>query len=198
MHSNQNHKWDDNNCDTKPVGLGAPSEVASASILDGFSDLVGEGSGNRAGEISRANRLSLSESKESKVIGRGVTMSVATGSWCCPGGDRFALTNKFQGESSVDIFDSAKANFTDGQRVSDFNRVGFDVDLGEDVVSPNQSQQEQHNCASSQSVLLIVPNGLNHGQRSQYKARYGNYVARSRSFIHSQILSRQEANYVAG
>jgi hypothetical protein len=130
--------------------------------------------------------------------GRGVTVSVATGSWCCPSRDRFAFADKLQGKSSVNIFDSAKANFTDGQWVSNFNRVGFDVDLGEDVVSPNQSQQEQHNCASSQTVLLIEPNGLHHGKRSQNKARYGNYVARSRSLIHSQILSRQEANYVAG
>lgn len=198
MHSNQNHKWNGNNGDTKPVGLGAPGQVAGVAILDGFSDLVGEGSGNRAGEISRANRFSFSEAKESKVIGRGVAMSVATGSWCCPSGDRFAVTNKLQGESSVNFFDSAKANFADGQGVRNYHRVGFDFDLGEDVVRPNQSQQEQHYCACSQSVLLIVPNGLNHGQRSQYKARYGNYVARSRSLIHSQILSRQEANYVAG
>jgi len=198
MHSNQNHKWDGNNCDTKPVGLGAPGAVASISILDGFSDLVGEGSGNRAGEISGANRLSFLEAKESKVIGRGVTMSVATGSRCCPSGDRFAIANKLEGKSSVNIFDSTKANFAYGQWVSDFNRFGFDVDLGEDVISPNQSQQEQHNRASSQTVLLIEPYGLNHGQSSQNKARYGNYVARSRSLIHSQILSRQEANYVAG
>jgi hypothetical protein len=198
MHSNQNHKWNDNACDTNPVGLGAPGSVAGIAILDGFSDLVGEGSGNRAGEISRANRLSLSEAKESKVLGRGVSVSVATGSWCCPSGDSLAIANKLQGETSVNVFDSAKTDFTDGQWVVNDNRVGFDVDLGEDVVSPNQSQQEQHNRACSQTVLLIEPNGLNHGQSSQNKARYGNYVARSRSLIHSQILSRQEANYVAG
>jgi hypothetical protein len=125
-------------------------------------------------------------------------MSVSTGSWCCPSGDGLTLSNKLECESSVNIFDSAEANFADGQGIAHYNRVGFDVYLGEDVVSPNQSNQEQHDCASSQTVLLIEPNGLNHGQRSQNKARYGNYVARSRSLIHSQILSRQEANYVAG
>lgn len=198
MHSNQNHKWNDNASSTKPVWLGAPGAVASVSIFDGFSDLVGEGAGNRAGEISRANRFSFSQAKESKVIGRCVAMSVSTGSWCCPSGDRFAIANKLQGESSVNFFDSTEANFADGQGVGNYNRVGFDIDLGEDVVSPDDANQKQYEAAGAQSVLLIEPNGLNHGQRSQYKARYGNYVARSRSLIHSQILSRQEANYVAG
>lgn len=198
MHSNQNHKWNDNASSTKPVWLGAPGAVAGVSIFDGFSDLVGEGSGNRAGQISRANRFSFSKAKESKVIGRSVAMSVSTGSWCCPSGDGLTLSNKLEGESSVNIFDSAEANFADGQGIAHYNRVGFDIDLGEDVVSPDDAHQKQHEAAGAQSVLLIEPNGLNHGQRSQNKARYGNYVARSRSLIHSQILSRQEANYVAG
>jgi hypothetical protein len=198
MHSNQNHKWNDDTCDTSPVGLGVPGVVASVSLFNGFSDLEGEGSGNRAGEISGANRFSLSEAKESKVIGSGVTMSVAARSWSSPSRDGLAFSNELQGETSVNIFDSSKADFTFGQWVSDNNKVGFDFHLGENVVSPNQSEQEQHNRASSQTVLLIEPNRLNHGQAGQYQARYGNYVARSRSVIHSQILSRQEANYVAG
>ncbi len=198
MSRNQDHKRNNHACDTKPVRLGAPGEVAGVAILDGFSDLVGKRAGNRAGEISGANRLTFLEAEESEVLDRSTAVTVSTGSWCCPSGNRLTLTNQLQSEAGVNIFDSSKANLTFGQWVGDNHFVGLDVNLGEDVVSPNKSQHEQHDAAGLDTVLLIEPNGLNHGQRGQNQARYGNYVARSRSVIHSQILSRQEANYVAG
>ena len=185
-------------CNTQPVRLGAPSEVLGVTIIDGFSDLVGEGAGNRAGEISRANGLPLLESKESKVLWRSTAVAMSAGSWCCPSGDGLAFSNQLEGESSVYILDSSKADLAFGQWVGDDHVVGIDVNLGENVVGPNKSKQEQHDGAGLDTVLLVVPNGLSHGQAGQYQARYGNYVARSRSLIHSQILSRQEANYVAG
>lgn len=198
MSGNQIQQWNDNNRNTQPVGFGAPGQVVDVSVFDGFSDLVGQRSGNRAGEISRANGLSLFETQELEILVGSAAVAMSAGSRCCPSGNSFAVSDQLQSEASVNIFDSAEANFADGQGVSDYNRVGFDVDLGENVVSPDDANQKQHEAAGAQSVLLIEPNGLNHGQRSQYKARYGNYVARSRSVIHSQILSRQEANYVAG
>lgn len=198
MSHSQNHKWNDYACDTKPVGLGAPGAVIGVTVLDSFSDLVGKRAGNRAGKISRANGFAGLESQELEILGGGAAVSVSTGSWSSPSRDGLAFTDELQGETSVNIFDSSKADFTFGQWVSDNNKVGFDFHLGENVVSPNQSEQEQHNAAGLDTVLLIEPNRLNHGQAGQYQARYGNYVARSRSVIHSQILSRQEANYVAG
>ena len=198
MSRNQNHKWNNHACDTKPVGLGAPSEVAGVTILDSFSDLVGERAGNRAGEIAGSNRLALFETEEPEVFDRSTAVSVSTGSRCCPSGDRLTIADQLQSESGVNIFDSSESDLAFGKWVGDNNLVGLDFNLGEDVVSPNQSQQEQHDAAGLDTVLLIEPNGLNHGQSSQHQARYGNYVARSRSVIHSQILSRQEANYVAG
>ncbi len=198
MRSNQNQKWNNHACDAKPVGLGAPSEVAGVTILDSFSDLVSERAGNRAGEISGANRLPLLEAKESEVFNRSAAVAVSTGSWCGPSGDSFAITDQLQSEAGVNIFDSSESDFTFGQWVGDYNQVGPEFNLGENVVSPDKSQHEQHDAAGLDTVLLIEPNGLNHGQSGQYQARYGNHVARSRSVIHSQILSRQEANYVAG
>lgn len=198
MSRNQNQQWHDHACDTQPIGLGAPGDVLGFAILDGFSDLVGEGAGNRAGEISRANGLPLFESKESKVLWRSTAVAMSAGSWCCPSGDGLAFSNQLEGKSSVYILDSSKADLAFGQWVGDDHVVGIDINLGENVVGPNKSEQEQHDGAGLDTVLLIVPNGLSHGQAGQYQARYGNYVARSRSLIHSQILSRQEANYVAG
>ena len=198
MSRNQNHKWNNHACDTKPVGLGAPSEVTGVTILDGFSDLVGERTGNRAGQISGSYRLSFFEAKESEILDRSAAVTVSTGSWCCPSGDRFTLADKLQSEAGVNILNSTKADFAFGQWVDYYNQVGLELHLGEYVVGPNKSEQEQHDAAGSDTVLLIEPNGLNHGQSGQYQARNGNYVARSRSVTHSQIISRQEANYVAG
>jgi len=198
MSRNQNHKWKNHACDTKPVGLGAPSEVAGVTILDSFSDLVGERTGNRAGEIAGSNRLALFEAEESEVFDRSTAVSVPTGSRCCPSGDRPTLADQLQSEAGVNIFDSSESDLAFDKWVGDNNLVGLDFNLGEYVVSPNQAQQEQHDAAGLDTVLLIEPNGLNHGQRGQHHAGNGNYVARSRSVIHSQILSRQEANYVAG
>ncbi len=198
MSRNQNHKWNDHACDTQPVGLGAPVAVISLALFDGSSDLVGKASGNRTGEISRANRFSVSKSQELEILGGGTAVAVSTGSWCCPSADGLAITNQLQGEASVNIFDSAEADLAFGEWVGYDHQVRLDLYLGEDVVSPNQSEQKQHDAAGLDTVLLIEPNRLNHGQSGQYQARYGNYVARSRSVIHSQILSRQEANYVAG
>lgn len=198
MGNNQNQKGNYHACDTKPVGLGAPGEVVGMTILDGFSDLESERAGNRAGEIAGSDRLAFLEAKESEILDRGAAVSVSTGSWCCPSGNSLTVTDELQGETSVHIFNSTEADFAFGQWVSDDNHVALDINLGEYVVSPNKSEQEQHDAAGLDTVLLIEPNGLNHGQSCQYQARYGNYVARSRSVIHSQILSRQEANYVAG
>ncbi len=198
MSDSQKQQRNDHACNTQPVRLGAPSEVLGVAILDGFSDLVGEGAGNRAGEISRANGLPHFESKESKVLWRSTSVAMSAGSWCCPSGHSLSFSNQLEGESSVYILDSSKADLAFGQWVGDDHVVRIDINLGENVVGPNKSKQEQHDGASLDTVLLIEPNGLSHGQAGQYQARYGNYVARSRSLIHSQILSRQEANYVAG
>lgn len=198
MSRDQNQKWDDHACDTQPVRLGAPSEVLGVAVINGFSDLVGERSGNRAGEISRANGFAILEAKELEILGGGAAVTVSAGSRCCPSRDSLSVSNQLQGETSVNIFDSTKADLAFGQWVSDDHVVGVDFHLGEDVVSPDKSKHEKHDAAGLDTVLLIEPNGLNHGEGSQYQARYGNYVARSRSLIHSQILSRQEANYVAG
>jgi len=198
MSSNQKQQWNDNNGNTQPVGLCAPGQVAGLSILDGFSNLVGERAGNRAGEISRANGLSLFETQELEILVGSAAVAMSAGSWCCPSGDSLAVSHELQSEAGVNIFDSSVADLALGQWVSDNHQVGSQFHLGEDVVSPNQSEHKQHDAAGLDTVLLIEPNGLNHGQSSQYQARYGNYVARSRSVIHSQILSRQEANYVAG
>lgn len=198
MSRNQIQQWNDNNRNTQPVGFGAPGQVVDVSVLDGFSDLVGQRSGNGAGKISRANGLSLFETQELEILVGSAAVAVSAGSWCCPSGDSLAVSHELQSEAGVNIFDSSVADLALGQWVSDNHQVGSQFHLGEDVVSPNQSEQKQHDAASLDTVLLIEPNGLNHGQSSQYQARYGNYVARSRSVIHSQILSRQEANYVAG
>jgi hypothetical protein len=198
MSRNQNHKRDNHACDTQPVGLGAPGAVIGAALFDGFSDLVGKASGNRAGEIAGANRVTASKSQELEILGGGAAVSVSAGSWCCPGADGLAVADKLQSEAGVNIFDSAIADLAFSEWVSDDHSVGSDFNLGEDVVSPNKTQQKQHDAAGFDTVLLIEPNRLNHGQSGQYQARYGDYVARGRSVIHSQILSRQEANYVAG
>ncbi len=198
MGRNQNHKWNDHACDTQPVGLGAPIAVIGLAIFDGSSDLVGKTSGNRAGEIARSNRLTASKAKKLEILGGGAAVSVSAGSRCCPSADGLSVADKLQSEAGVNIFDSSKADLAFGKRVRDHHLVGLEFNLWEDVVSPNKPQQKQHNAAGFDTVLLIEPNRLNHGQSGQNQARYGNYVARSRSVIHSQILSRQEANYVAG
>lgn len=198
MSGNQIQQRNDNNRNTQPVGFGAPGQVVDVSVFDGFSDLVGQRSGNRAGEISWANGLSLFETQELEILVGSTAVAMSAGSRCCPSGNSFAFSDQLQSEASVNIFDSSVANLTFGQGVRDYHHVGSQFNLGEYVVGPNQSEQEQHDAAGLDTVLLIEPNGLNHGQSSQYQARYGNYVARSRSVIHSQILSRQEANYVAG
>ncbi len=198
MGRNQNHKWNDQACDTQPVGLGAPAAVIGFTFLDGSSDLAGERAGNRAGEIARSNRLTASKAKKLEILGGGAAVSVSAGSRCCPSADGLAVADKLQSEAGVNIFDSSKADLAFGKRVRDHHLVGLEFDLWEDVVSPNKPQQKQHNAAGFDTVLLIEPNRLNHGQSGQNQARYGNYVARSRSVIHSQILSRQETNYVAG
>lgn len=198
MSRDQIQQWNDNNRNTQPVGFGAPSQVVDVSVLDRFSDLVGQRSGNGAGEISRANGLSLFETQELEILVGSAAVAMSAGSRCCPSGNRFAVSDELQSEAGVNIFDSSVADLTFGQWVSDNHHVGSQLNLGEDVVGPNQSEHKQHDAAGLDTVLLIEPNGLNHGQSGQYQARYGNYVARSRSVIHSQILSRQEANYVAG
>jgi hypothetical protein len=198
MGRNQNHKWNDQACDTQPVGLGAPGAIIGFTFLDGSSNLVGKTSGNRAGKIARSNRLTASKAKELEILGGGAAVSVSAGSRCCPSADGLAVANKLQSEAGVNIFDSSKADLAFGKWVSDDYSVGLEFDLWEDVVSPNKPQQKEQNAAGFDTVLLIEPNRLNHGQSGQNQARYGNYVARSRSVIHSQILSRQEANYVAG
>lgn len=198
MRRNQKSQGQQDTVNPEPIRSSFPALIADVAIFEHLPDLVGKRTRNRAGQIARSHGLSVSKAKKLEVLGRGASVPVATGCRCCPGGESFALSNQLQGESGVNFFNGTKADSTLGQWVHNDHLVFEDLNFWKNVVGPDQAQHEQHYGAGFNSVLTIEPNGLSHRKTGKNKARYGNYIAGSRSIIHSQILSRQETDYVAG
>ncbi len=185
----QNRKNDQSNTQSvNAFGVG----LVGLGLLERSFDHQGVGAGNGAWKITGSNVRTVLQVKSSKVLGGVATVPKSSWSWCCPGGNLSEIATDVQGVSSIEVFDGAKSNLVSENRIDNNQPVLSKIQVGDDVVAEDQSQNQKNNCCTFSTGLGFgKEESLNQGESSHDDCEYGNQVTRGGSF-HPVIFARKE------